>query len=73
MESINPRTVAGEIRANLARQGKSQAFLAGVLGKDVSAISRRLSGRSSFTLEEISAIAVALEVPVESLLAGVAA
>jgi transcriptional regulator with XRE-family HTH domain len=73
MESINPRTVAGEIRANLARQGKNQSFIAGVLGKDVSVISRRLSGHIPFTLEEISAIAVALEVPVESLLGGVAA
>lgn len=73
MARIDSDTVAGEVRANLARRGKTKVWLAEQLGMSTATLQRRLAGRSSFSLAEISTIAESLDIPVSDLLPGVAA
>jgi transcriptional regulator with XRE-family HTH domain len=73
MQRIDSDTVAGEVRANLARRGKTKVWLAAQLKISTATLQRRLAGQSSFSLAEISTIAEALDVPVSDLLPGVAA
>ena len=63
--------VAQEIRAELARQGRNQAWLARVTFHNQTWVSVRLSTRADvdMTVDEISQIAEALNVPVQRLLA----
>jgi DNA-binding Xre family transcriptional regulator len=68
MQRINPATVAGEVRAQLARRGKTKVWLAGELGISTATLHRRLAGASSFSLDEINTIAELLELPVGALL-----
>lgn len=68
MQRIDRATVAGEVRANLARQGKTQGWLAQQIKITPATLSRRLSLRSSFSLDELSAIATALDIPLAVLL-----
>ena len=63
--------VAQEIRAELARQGRNQAWLARVTFHNQTWISKRISPVADvdMTVDEISQIAEALNVPVQRLLA----
>lgn len=60
---------AAEVRAEMARQGCTQAALAARINRDQHFISRRLSGKVPFTVDELARIAEALSVPIEALLA----
>lgn len=56
-------SIAAEVRAELARQHKTQREVAAVLGLDQSSTWQRLRGSRSFRAEELAAIAAWLEVP----------
>lgn len=56
--------VAGNVRAEVARRGMSQASLARALEINQAGVSRRLNGKVDFTASELSLIARALGVPV---------
>jgi len=60
--------VAREIRAELGRQRISRAELARRLQVTPWLISRRMSGTTPFTVDEVHEIAHVLEVPAERLL-----
>ena len=59
--------VAGAVRAELARAGKTQGALTAVLHLSQPAISRRLSGQVPFTIDELSAAAAFLDIPLSTL------
>lgn len=68
--------IAGEIRAELARQSKSVAALSEATGISPATLSRRLSGTRPFLFEELEAVASFLDIPFDMLYArftGVAA
>jgi transcriptional regulator with XRE-family HTH domain len=52
----------------MARTGHTQATLADLIGMKQQAFSRRLTGQTQFTLDEIVRVADALGVPIKSLL-----
>lgn len=56
--------VAGEIRAEMARQRKTGVDLAHALHCSQQSASRRLTGQTPLTLDELAAIAEWLSVPV---------
>jgi transcriptional regulator with XRE-family HTH domain len=60
--------VAAAIRRALAQEGRSQGDLAQALGWSDPYLSRRLTGRVSFSLTDIELIATALDVPRSQLL-----
>jgi len=62
--------VAGEVRAELARQRMTQAAFAELLGRSDPYVTRRLSGEVAFNLTEVDRIAEVLQVPVQQLLSG---
>lgn len=62
------QAIAAEVRAELARQQKTQRDLAADIGMTQQALQLRLVGSRSFRAEELSAIAQALGVPVERFL-----
>jgi len=62
------RSVAAEVRAEMARQQKTQAELAAVIGVTAHTAGRRCSGAVPFDVIEIAAVAEWLSVPVEQLL-----
>jgi transcriptional regulator with XRE-family HTH domain len=62
------RTLAGNIRAEIARRGVTQEELATRIGMARSSLSHRLAGRISFDVDDLSRIAEALEVEPASLL-----
>jgi transcriptional regulator with XRE-family HTH domain len=73
-ESLGDRAdqlVAGEIRAELARQRKSQAELAGQLGVSRPWLSRRLSGETPLSIGDVVVIAGTLGVSIAALTAPV--
>jgi len=57
----------------MARRSHSQVSLAPLVGMRQQALSRRLSGRTPFTIDELARIAGALEVPLSRLVSEVAA
>jgi len=59
--------IAGEIRAELGRQGKSRHELAAAAGISPATLSRRLQGKKPFYLEELEAIAQFLEIRLSDL------
>lgn len=61
------RRVAAEVRAAMARQGCTQSVLAERINRDQHFISRRLSGKVPFTIDELADIARALDVSLGSL------
>lgn len=65
--------IAGEIRAELARQRMPVSDLSSGSGIALSTLSRRLTGRTDFTVSEVEAICVALDLPVVSLISRSAA
>lgn len=56
--------VAAEVRAEMGRQRRSGSWLARALSQSQSAVQRRLQGDTPFDLNELSAVAEALDVPV---------
>lgn len=62
------QAIAGEVRAELARQHKTQRDLAEILGIDQSSVNLRLKGVRAFRAEEIVAMAAGLGVPTERFL-----
>lgn len=60
--------IAANVRAEMARQQITQVQLAGRLELSQAAISRRLSSRVPFNVEELARIAGVLEVPLSALL-----
>jgi transcriptional regulator with XRE-family HTH domain len=60
--------VTGEIRAVMARKRITQTALAAQLGLPAHLLARRLSNHVALTVDELAAIAAALEVPVTDLL-----
>lgn len=60
--------VGANVRAELARRGKTQAWLAGVLGSSQQSVSSRLRGEVAFDVDELAAVAAALEVDVDVLM-----
>lgn len=74
MATITPSAiVAANIRAEMGRRMTSQAGLAEKMGRTQQFLSRRLTGQTNFTIEEIAQIAAILEVSVSTLLGAVAA
>lgn len=63
------QSIATEVRAELARQSKTQRDIADILGVPQSAVSLRLSGQRAFRAEELVILADALGVPVDRFLA----
>lgn len=59
--------VAANVRAELARAGKTQEDAAVVLNKTRQAVSRRLLGRVPFDVHEVTALADYLGIPVAVL------
>lgn len=73
MESMQKRTplremVAAEVRAEIARQRRTARSVAMQLGWTAPYISRRLSGQTPFTLDDLDAISGALGVPMSRFL-----
>lgn len=60
--------IAQEVRAEMARQDKTQDEMSAVLDIDQAAISLRLRGRRSFRAEELVKIAAWLGVPVSKFM-----
>jgi transcriptional regulator with XRE-family HTH domain len=59
--------IAGEVRAELARQRRSQASLALALGISQQALSRRMTGDIPFNIDQLSTVASFLSMPLEAL------
>jgi transcriptional regulator with XRE-family HTH domain len=64
--------VAGEVRAVLARQGKTHRYVGDVLGLSPPSVSRRMRGEIPFDVAELHTLAAALGVPVSTFMAGAA-
>lgn len=61
---VDPRRkrVADEVRACIARRGKSRSEIEVAIGVSQSALSRKLRGENAFTVDEILALAHFLDV-----------
>jgi transcriptional regulator with XRE-family HTH domain len=57
--------IAAEVRAEVARQQKSQREIGEILGLPQPSVQLRLKGERAFRAEELAALAAALGVPVE--------
>lgn len=68
MDDNYGQRVAGEVRAELARQRITGAALAAELDMSHMSVSRRLRGRQPFTVTELAAVARTLHVPIWQLL-----
>lgn len=69
MTETSPAVRVGKnVRAELARAGKTQTWLAGVLAITQQSVSARLRGDVAFDVDELHRAAAALGVPVASLL-----
>lgn len=68
-----PATVAGEVRAEMARQQINQQRVADALGFSRQALSRRITGEVPFDVAELEKIADLLGVPVARLIGAVPA
>ena len=60
--------VAQRILSHLNNQGHSQRWLASQTSIPLATLNRRMLGRTSFTLEELFEVAIALNVTVRDLL-----
>lgn len=67
------KAIAAEVRAALARDGRSAAALSEATGISKTALSRKMRGLTPFYVEEIVIVAGALGVDAGNLLAPVAA
>ncbi|MBF6368369.1 helix-turn-helix transcriptional regulator [Nocardia puris] len=59
--------VAANVRAAAARKRATQTALAASLGISQQALSRRLLGHVEFRIDELHALATALDVPIDTL------
>ena len=66
-------TTAATVRAEMARRRVPQIKLAQHLGLSQTAISRRMSGETDFTVTELQAVAALLDVPAGDLLGAASA
>lgn len=66
--TVTAQRVAAEVRAEMARQRKTQADLANLLTSSQAAVSRRLSGEVEFTTGQLLRVASYLGVPIAQLL-----
>jgi len=62
------RRVAAEVRASLARNGMGRADLGRILEISAPTAAGRWSGSQPYSLDELERLALALEVPILSLL-----
>ena len=62
-----PRVVAGNVRAEMARHGRTTNELAALLNLSRSSVNRRLRNDLEFTLDEIDKVATWLCVPIAAL------
>ena len=60
--------VGGNVRAELARAGKTQAWLADAIGISQQSVSDRLRGKSPFDVNELARVADALGLDAASLM-----
>lgn len=60
--------VAAELRGHLARQRLRQIDVSAGTGISQASLSRRLSGRGSFTIDELTRLAAFLEIDCDQLL-----
>lgn len=67
---LEPR-IAAELRAELARQGRSRHWLADQIGKPVTTVARWLRGPQSPGLNDLDAICLALNMTIPDLFAAV--
>lgn len=68
MTNAVSRTVADNIRAEMARRKMSQRALADALGKPQPFVYRRLAGRVAFDVDELAQIAGLLDMDARDLL-----
>lgn len=61
--------IAAEVRAELARQQKSQRDVAAILGLPQQSIQMRLAGKTPFRAEELAILAEGLGVPISRFFA----
>ena len=66
-------TLIANIRAEMARNGKTQTDLAQLLGITRQSVSQRMLGRVDFRVSEVQAIATSLNVTVADLIGEAAA
>ena len=59
--------VGANVRAEMARRGITQTQLAEQIGRSQPQLSKRLTGASPFDINELTAVADALSVPIEKL------
>ncbi|WP_300680680.1 helix-turn-helix transcriptional regulator [Nocardioides sp.] len=59
---------ANAVRAELARQRKTQGDLAGKLGVTPGTVSRRMNAESDFSVSDLVAISAWLGVPIETFI-----
>lgn len=70
MSQSTAEVVGATVRAELSRRGKSQTDLAAVLGLTQPAVSKRLRGVTPFDVNELAAVAAALDLDMSVLIAG---
>ncbi len=59
-------TVAANVRAELGRVSASQSKASTAIGMSQTALSKRLSGRLPFTVDELGNLAEYLDIPIEA-------
>jgi transcriptional regulator with XRE-family HTH domain len=69
-QETTAKIIGGNVRAELARKGRTQTAAAHLLGLPQSAISRRMNGGTAWEIDELLALATWLDVPVTTFLDG---
>lgn len=67
MEQTTTERIAGQVRAILAQRRLTRRWLADQVGMPVSTLNRRLTGSQAFTVDELAAVAAALDIATVSL------
>lgn len=73
MTSTPTATAGANVRGEMARRGVSQSRLAESIGLSQAAVSKRLRGETPFDINELTAVAAALDVPLARLTEGIGA
>jgi len=68
MASTYSQRVAAEVRAEMARQRRTQTDIGAAIGWSQQFLSRRLTGEQPFGIDEIEALAAELGVPLAKLM-----
>lgn len=71
MPTTPSATTGANVRAEMARRGVTQTSMARHLGLSQAAVSARIKGKTPFDINELSIVAHVLDVPLDSLLAGI--